>query len=107
MKTTKKIPVSCNKDCGAGCPLTAHVQNNTIIKITNNKLAPKYFSGCTRGFNFTKVLYAKDRITAPLKRIGKRGEGKFKEITWDEAFETIAHNLKQHKKIMVLNLLLH
>ncbi|MCP4177818.1 MAG: molybdopterin-dependent oxidoreductase [bacterium] len=98
MSTIKQISVSCNKDCGAGCPLTAHIENNKIIKITNNKLAPKYFTGCSKGFNFAKVLYDKNRITAPLKRISNRGEGRFKEITWNEAFDTISSNLKKCKE---------
>jgi anaerobic dimethyl sulfoxide reductase subunit A len=89
-----KINVSCNKDCGAGCPLTAHVENNKIIKITNNELAPKYFIGCPKGFLFQKVLYSKDRLLSPLLRTGKRGDGKFKPISWDKAYQIISDKIK-------------
>ena len=34
----KTVPVSCNKDCGAGCALLAHVNNGRIEKITDNPL---------------------------------------------------------------------
>ncbi len=97
MSTVKQYSVSCNKDCGAGCPLTASVVNNRIIKIGNNKLSPKYFSGCSRRFHFSEALYSEKRITTPLKRISERGEGKFKKISWDEALETISKKLNSFK----------
>jgi anaerobic dimethyl sulfoxide reductase subunit A len=95
MKIIKKINVSCNKDCGGGCPLTAYVENNRIVKITNNKLAPEYFTGCPRGFLFQKVLYSKERLLSPLIRTGKRGDGKFKSISWDKAYEVISAKIKE------------
>ena len=91
----KKINISCNKDCGAGCPLTAHIENNEIIKITNNMLAPEYFTGCQRGFFFQKVLYSKERLLTPLKRVGKRGNGIFEPISWEEAYSTISNNTQK------------
>lgn len=39
-------------------------------------------------------VYAKERIPYPLRRVGKRGEGKFERITWDEAFTEIAGRLR-------------
>ena len=41
-----EIPITCNKDCGGGCPLVAHVENGRIVKITNNPLAGPYMNGC-------------------------------------------------------------
>lgn len=43
-----KIPVSCNKDCGGGCPLLAHVEDGRLIKITDNPLGTRYTTGCVR-----------------------------------------------------------
>lgn len=39
-------------------------------------------------------VYNPDRLKYPMKRIGARGEGKFKRISWEEAFETIAGSMQ-------------
>jgi DMSO reductase family type II enzyme molybdopterin subunit len=46
--------------------------------------------GCQRGTCFTHQMYAPDRIKYPLKRVGKRGEGKWKRVSWDEALTEAA-----------------
>jgi len=46
--------------------------------------------GCQKGACYSDRMYDQSRLTVPLKRIGERGEGKWKRITWDEAFTEIA-----------------
>ena len=46
--------------------------------------------GCQKGASWSHCHYSPDRVTQPLKRIGKRGEGKFKPVSWDEALTDIA-----------------
>jgi anaerobic dimethyl sulfoxide reductase subunit A len=87
------LPVSCNKDCGGGCPLLAHVENGRLVKITNNPNKNRYMTGCVRGYGMTQVVYAKDRLKRPLLRTGPRGSGEFKRIAWDEALDLVAGNL--------------
>ena len=41
-----KVPVTCNKDCCAGCPLLAHVKDGRVTKITNNPLRDPFVVGC-------------------------------------------------------------
>jgi len=53
---------------------------------------------CIKGATIPEVMYHPNRLKYPLKRDGARGEGKWRRITWDEAFDTIAGRLKEIKK---------
>jgi len=46
--------------------------------------------GCQKGASWSHCHYSPDRVTHPLKRVGKRGEGKFERVSWDEALTDIA-----------------
>ncbi len=47
-------------------------------------------TACVRGLNYHKTFLGEDRLRYPMKRVGKRGEGKFTRISWAEAVDTIA-----------------
>ncbi|MBI5683184.1 MAG: molybdopterin-dependent oxidoreductase [Deltaproteobacteria bacterium] len=49
--------------------------------------------GCNKGAMHSQSLYQEDRLLYPMKRAGERGEGKWKRITWDEAYTEIAEKL--------------
>lgn len=53
---------------------------------------------CIKGATIPDVMYHPDRLLYPLKRGGARGEGKWQRISWDEALNTIACNLKNIKE---------
>jgi anaerobic selenocysteine-containing dehydrogenase len=94
MTTTHKIV--CPHDCPDTCVATVEVENGRAIKIGGD--AGHSF---TQGFLCAKVnqyldrVYSPDRILRPLKRVGKKGEGKFEPISWDEALDAIAANFKR------------
>jgi DMSO reductase family type II enzyme molybdopterin subunit len=46
--------------------------------------------GCQKGSSFSRVMYGAERLKYPLERVGERGEGKWRRITWDEALTKIA-----------------
>ncbi|MBW1962826.1 MAG: molybdopterin-dependent oxidoreductase [Deltaproteobacteria bacterium] len=92
-ETYKTIPVSCNRDCGAGCPLIAHVRGGKLVRITNNPLKDPDISGCIRGFRMPDTVYSDQRLKKPLLREGQRGSGTFREISWQEALDRIAEKL--------------
>ena len=50
---------------------------------------------CARGHAGLNHQYHPERLLYPLRRVGKRGEGKWKRISWDEALDEIAMNLKK------------
>ncbi|MBN1838243.1 MAG: molybdopterin-dependent oxidoreductase, partial [Spirochaetales bacterium] len=80
-----QLPVSCNRDCGAGCPLVAFVEGGRLVRIADNPLRPRGMAGCPRGYRMPRVVYHPERLTRPLRRTGPRGAGQFREISWEEA----------------------
>lgn len=94
MAEIRKLPVSCNRDCGAGCPLLARVEGGRLSRISDNPLRPPGMSGCARGYRMPRVVYHPQRITRPLLRTGPRGSGEFAELSWDEALSWGASRLR-------------
>lgn len=94
-----KVPVSCNRDCGGGCALTAHVDisSNRLLKVTNSSFSPNHMTGCLVGLNAEKQLYADGRVLKPLIRNGIRGDGNFREASWGEALTLVAGKLSSTK----------
>ena len=53
---------------------------------------------CARGQSGLMNTYDPDRVLTPLIRVGKRGEGKFRQASWDEALDLVAENMLKIKK---------
>jgi DMSO reductase family type II enzyme molybdopterin subunit len=49
--------------------------------------------GCQKGACWSHCHYSQDRVTHPLKRTGERGEGKFEEISWEQALSEIGDGI--------------
>ena len=81
---------------GNHCGLDVYVRNGRILKVEGTKEHP-FNQGyiCTKGAMNKEYIYRKDRIRTPLRRVGKRGEGKFEPITWEQAYKEIADRLNQ------------
>lgn len=52
---------------------------------------------CSKGNSGLRALYDPDRLKTPMVRVGKRGSGKWKAISWDEAVSQVAENLQKIK----------
>ena len=65
-----------------------YIKDGKIISIKGDPKYPDKMP-CIRGLNYHKTFLGEDRLTTPMKRIGKRGEGKFEAISWEEAIDTI------------------
>ena len=84
--------------CMFGCPIKAKVVDGRIESIQGVEGMPLMDGKiCAKGMSAVDRLYRPDRLKYPLKRVGKRGEGKFKRITWEEAIGTIAARMKNYK----------
>ncbi|WP_223820789.1 DMSO/selenate family reductase complex A subunit [Bacillus sp. S3] len=93
---SEKIISTCSiTNCGGRCVIKAHVKDGVVMRISTDTqssgdLSVPPLRACVRGRNYRNMLYHPDRLKYPMKRTGKRGEGRFKRISWDEAIETIA-----------------
>ncbi len=92
-KDAKNIPYLCNI-CRNKCAGFARVEDGIVTKLDPNPYFPKSRNMlCPKGNSGIQALYDKDRLKYPLIRIGKRGDGKYKRVTWDEALEYIKNSL--------------
>jgi anaerobic selenocysteine-containing dehydrogenase len=89
------IKTHCARMDHGGCALLVAVKDNKIVKVKGD---PDGF--LNRGYVCPKGLASPDKLTHPkrlrdpLKRIGERGEGKWQRISWSDAIQRIAENLK-------------
>ncbi|MDK9706114.1 MAG: molybdopterin-dependent oxidoreductase [Desulforhopalus sp.] len=90
---TGTIPTICEM-CVNKCAAIAHVRGGIVKKLEPNPYFPKSRNMlCARGAAGIHALYDPDRLKYPLIRIGKRGDGKYKRATWDEAYAYIEEKL--------------
>jgi anaerobic selenocysteine-containing dehydrogenase len=90
------FPAVCSLDCPDQCGLLLHKENGKIVKVTGDKNHPVTQGNiCNKVRNMTERIYDKKRLSVPLKRTGKKGEGKFEPISWKEAIDTISSRWKE------------
>ena len=88
MANERIIPTMGRSNCGGRCRILVHEKDGEIIAIKGDPAYPDR-PPCIRGLNYHKTYLSEERLKTPLKRVGKRGEGKFKPISWEEAIDTI------------------
>ena len=85
----------CPKDCFGSCSLEVEVGKGKIIKVRGNRNSPVNQGRiCIKGKNYPNMVYGSERLLYPLQRIGKRGKGEFKRISWEQALDIIYEKLK-------------
>ena len=86
----------CRPNCFNCCMLNVHVREGKVVKTSAaEQPIPEFKRICLRGLDHVENVYHPDRVLHPLKRAGERGEGKWEEISWDEAISEIADKFTQ------------
>ncbi|WP_005033553.1 molybdopterin-containing oxidoreductase family protein [Holophaga foetida] len=88
------IHAACPHDCPDTCALRVHVEGGRVVKVTGNVEHPLTCGlPCAKVGRYAERLYHPDRLLHPMKRIGPKGEGRFRRISWDEALDLAAERL--------------
>ena len=102
------VPTTCF-NCESACGLLAYVDKDTlqVRKFEGNPEHPgSRGRNCAKGPATLNQITDPDRILHPLKRAGARGEGRWEQVSWDEALDDIAARLRKaiveqrHNEIM-------
>jgi anaerobic selenocysteine-containing dehydrogenase len=92
------VKTHCARLDHGGCAVVVGVKDNRIVKVKGDPggfLNEGYV--CVKGTVSHERLTHPHRLTHPLKRIGDRGEGRWKKISWDEAIKEICENFSRIK----------
>jgi len=91
----KVITTVCHDHCTSAYLPKLHISEGKIRRAeTDDSREPRY-RPCARGRAYRQYVHAPNRSKYPLRRADERGEGKLERIAWDEAFGSIASQLKR------------
>jgi anaerobic selenocysteine-containing dehydrogenase len=96
----KAIPTFCAM-CGPGlgCGIYAYVRNGRFTRVEGMKESPLNEGRiCAKAHAAPQWVYSPQRLKYPLRRVGKKGEGEFERISWDQALDLIASKLEEQKQ---------
>ncbi len=84
------VRIVCAHDCPDMCSLLAEVENGRVKRITGDPEQP-FTAGfaCAKVNRDAELVHSPERLATPLRRTGKKGEGKFAPISWDAALDEI------------------
>ncbi|WP_028228631.1 molybdopterin-containing oxidoreductase family protein [Paraburkholderia ferrariae] len=84
----------CPHDCPDTCAMRVTVENGRAIKVTGDPDHPPTQGVlCTKVSRYAERVHHPKRLTQPMKRVGRKGEGRFEPISWEEACEIAAARL--------------
>src|SRR5438876_8735506 len=92
------VETACPLDCPDACSLAVTVQRGKVLKIDGshkNPVTDGYI--CAKVRKFGERVYGPDRLLHPAVRVGRKGEGQFKRVTWDEALELVVDRFRRAK----------
>jgi anaerobic selenocysteine-containing dehydrogenase len=86
----------CPLDCPDRCSLEVSVEAGRVTAITGSRVNPVTDGFiCAKVRRFPERLYGPDRLLHPMRRSGRKGEGRFERLGWDEAIDAVATRLER------------
>jgi anaerobic selenocysteine-containing dehydrogenase len=96
-KERKAVPSACWQ-CVTRCSSMGYVEDGRLVKIEPNINSIRtQGTMCSKGQAAVNHTYDPDRILYPMRRVGERGSGQWKRISWDEALDEIAARMKKNR----------
>jgi anaerobic selenocysteine-containing dehydrogenase len=93
-ESSVKVFKSVCRSCHGGCSALLYVEGGRLTKVEGDPEGPlNHGRLCPIGNATVDLVYHPDRLHHPLRRIGPRGSGKWRRITWDEALDEISEKL--------------
>ncbi len=105
------VVTSCAHNCGSRHMLVAHKKGDVIVRLSTDNGSYQsegkfgldteelpQLRACLRGRSYRARLYSQERLLYPMMRVGERGEGKFKRVSWDTALNFVARKMVELKK---------
>jgi anaerobic dimethyl sulfoxide reductase subunit A len=105
------VVTSCDHNCGSRHMLVAHKKGDVIVRLSTDNGAYQeggafgfeseqvpQLRACLRGRSYRSRIYSPERLLYPMLRVGERGEGRFKRVSWDEALDFIAKKMVELKQ---------
>ena len=85
---------ACPHDCPDTCAMLVTVENGRATKVAGDPEHP-FTQGflCTKVNRYVERTYHPERLLRPMRRIGRKGEGRFESISWEDALDEIAQRL--------------
>ena len=91
----REVIYSTCKSCHGGCGVKVTKEDGVVIHIEGNPDSLTAGTMCSKGLSSIQHIDNPYRLKYPMKQVGKKGHGKWKRISWDEALDTIAEKMKE------------
>ncbi|MDO8723321.1 MAG: molybdopterin-dependent oxidoreductase [Syntrophales bacterium] len=90
--------------CHCHCKVDVHIEKGKLVKVAGvtgeprSERVQRVVNACPRAKAVTEYFYHPDRLCFPLKRAGERGEGKWEQVSWEQALDEVAEKLDGLRK---------
>ena len=87
---SKKFFSACQHDCSDNCAIISEIDSNKAVSVRGNPEHP-FTRGvlCAKVKNYPDRVYSPERLLYPMRRVGRKGDGNYKRITWAMALKEI------------------
>ncbi len=96
------VPTASHNNCGSRCVIRIHIKDGNITGLSTDSCTDTpqnpQIRACLKGRSYLDTFLSPERILYPMKRAGKRGQGRFTRISWEEAISTIASEMTRIKQ---------